>query len=169
MVKKNNTYYKPILNKNTLQNINQFKVRLSSSNQLYTKDSLNYPNRLGFNPNQLKYYHICNIRAVKIIGPQNKEVLSVIIGSLLGDGSANNSSGECVIICYKQNIRHKESITTICQITKDPNYITGFEAGEACFRISICKRKDYKTGWRVIPTFTIELHTKDASNLYQIQ
>ena len=86
--KKNNTYYKTILNKNTLKIVNNFKVRLSSSYHLYKKDSLNFPYRLGLNTNQRKYYHISNIRAVKRIGPHNEEVLSVITRSLLGDGSS---------------------------------------------------------------------------------
>ena len=86
--KKNNTYYKTILNKNTLKTVNNFKVRLSSSYQLYKKDSLNFPYRLGLNTNQRKYYHRSNIRAVIRIGPQNEEVLSVITGSLLGVGSS---------------------------------------------------------------------------------
>ena len=86
--KKNNTYYQTILNKNTLKNINNFKVRLYSSNQLYIKYSLNFPYRLGLNKNQQKYYHISNIRAVNRIGPHNEEIFSVLIGSLLGDGSS---------------------------------------------------------------------------------
>jgi hypothetical protein len=78
---KNNTYYP--LNKNTLKNINKF-VRLYYSNKLNIRDSLNLP--IGFILYQRKYYHISNIRAVIRIGPHNEEVLSVIIGSLLGDG-----------------------------------------------------------------------------------
>jgi hypothetical protein len=113
--KKNNTYYPTILNininknKNTLKNINinKFKVngvngvnrvkrvnrvnrvngaRLYYLNQLNIKDSLNFPNRLVLIKNQRKYYHISNIRAINRIGPQTEDVLSVIIGFLLGDG-----------------------------------------------------------------------------------
>jgi hypothetical protein len=55
------------------------------------------------------------------------------------------------------------------KITMDPYYITGFSYGEACFINSIYRIKDCKTGWWVIPTFTIELHKKDAIILYQIK
>ena len=55
-----------------------------------------------------KYYHISNIRAVNRIGPHNEDVLSVIIGSILGDAHANNRSGEGVRICYRKSIHHKE-------------------------------------------------------------
>jgi len=112
--KKNNTYYQTILNKNRF-NIN---LRLSTSNQLYIKDSLIFPYRLGLIQNLpaslakasegRKYYHISNIRAVNRIGPHNEDVLSVIIGSLLGDAYGNKRSGEGVRICYRQSIRHKE-------------------------------------------------------------
>lgn len=95
------------------------------SYHLYIKDSLNFPYRLGliqvapffktlYPPKagggsyQQKYYHISNIRAVNRIGPHNEDILSVIIGSLLGDAYANKRSGEGVRICYRQSIRHKE-------------------------------------------------------------
>lgn len=112
--KKNNTYYQTILNKNTLKNI--CKVRLSYSNQLNKKESFLFPYRLSLlqnlspsrNPDGKKYYHISNIRSVNRIGPHNEDILSVIIGSLLGDGYANKRSGEGVRICYRQSIRHKE-------------------------------------------------------------
>ncbi len=108
--KKNNMYHQTILNKNTLKNINKFKIRLSSSQKalLNIKDYLIFPYRLSLNQNQRKNYHISNIRAVNRIGPHNEDVVSVIIGSLLGDANANNRSGEGVRICYRQSIRHKE-------------------------------------------------------------
>jgi ubiquinol-cytochrome c reductase cytochrome b subunit len=59
-------------------------------------------------PNGKKYYHISNIRAVNRIGPHNEDIISVIIGSLLGDASANKRSGEGVRMCYRQSIKHKE-------------------------------------------------------------
>ena len=54
-------------------------------------------------------------------------------------------------------------------------YIIEFSDGEACFIISIYKKtkkktkKDCKTGWWVIQTFTIQLPKKDASILYKIK
>jgi hypothetical protein len=51
----------------------------------------------------------------------------------------------------------------------DPYYIIGFSNGEACFKISIYRKKDCKTGWWVIQTFTLELPKKDASILYKIK
>jgi hypothetical protein len=58
--------------------------------------------------NKQRYYHISNIRAKNRIGPHDLEIISVIIGSLLGDAYANNRSGEGVRICYRQSIIHKE-------------------------------------------------------------
>lgn len=50
-------------------------------------DFLNLQNRLGLIKIKRKYYHKSNIRAFKRTGPKNEEVLSIIIGSLLGDAS----------------------------------------------------------------------------------
>jgi len=58
--------------------------------------------------NKQRYYHISNIRSKNRIGPHNFDVLSVIIGSLLGDAFANKRSGEGIRICYRQSIKHKE-------------------------------------------------------------
>ena len=108
--KKNNMYYQTILNKITLTlkliKISS-KVRLPSSNQLKIKNSLFFPYRQGFFQNIYlpvfakgegrKYYHISNIRAVNRIGPHNEDVLSVIIGSLLGDASSLNKTFSTII------------------------------------------------------------------------
>ena len=57
---------------------------------------------------QRMFYHINNIRAINRIGPHNQEVLSVIIGSILGDSYGHKRSGEGVRIFYRQSIIHKE-------------------------------------------------------------
>jgi hypothetical protein len=108
------------------------------SNQLYIKDSLFFSYRLGLNqniPNHAKgkgcsfgskggrkYYHINNIRAVNRIGPHNEDVLSVIIGSLLGDSYANKRSGEGVRLCYRQSVRHKEYLFWLYTFFYDRGY-----------------------------------------------
>ncbi len=37
------------------------------------------------------------------------------------------------------------------------------------FFVSIVKNNNYKSGWRIIPSFTIELSSKDIDLLYKIQ
>lgn len=98
--KKNNLYYHSILNKNRFY----MNIRLCN----YYPGILSNNNSLILFKNQRKYYHISNIRAINRIGPHNEEILSVIIGSILGDAYANKRSGEGVSICYRQSIRHKE-------------------------------------------------------------
>ncbi len=39
----------------------------------------------------------------------------------------------------------------------DPYYIIGFSNGEACLKFPSIEKKDCKTGWWVIQTFTLEL------------
>ena len=58
--------------------------------------------------NQRRFYYISNISAINRIGPHNEDVLSVIIGSILGDAYAIQRTGEGVRICYRQSNIHKE-------------------------------------------------------------
>ncbi len=48
------------------------------------------------------------VRASSRIGPHNQDVLSVIIGSLLGDGYANARTIEGVRFSYRQSEIHKD-------------------------------------------------------------
>ena len=137
--KKNNTYYPTILNKN--------KVRLSSSFQLYKKKIFFLPcvsNSLGLVKNPQKYYHISNIRAVNRIGPHNEDVISVIIGSLLGDGYANKRSGEGVRICYRQSIRHKEYLLWLYTFFYNKGYTSNLQPRQYTRTIQSKKGKVYK-------------------------
>ena len=49
-----------------------------------------------------------NVRGMNRIGPHNKEIIDIIIGSLLGKAYANKRSGEGVRLCYRQSVKHKE-------------------------------------------------------------
>ena len=51
----------------------------------------------------------------------------------------------------------------------NPNFVTGFADGEACFYVRIGKKKNMKIGWIVEPVFTIRLHIKDVFVLNLIQ
>ena len=53
-------------------------------------------------------FHTNNIRAIKRIGPHDCDVISVIVGSLLGAACANRRSGEGVRISFRQSSKHKE-------------------------------------------------------------
>jgi hypothetical protein len=48
------------------------------------------------------------VKAASIIGPHNTEVISVLIGSLLGDCYANKRSVEGTRFCYRQSTVHKD-------------------------------------------------------------
>ena len=47
------------------------------------------------------------VRAASRIGPHNLDVISVIVGSLLGDCYASKRSLEGTRLCYGQSIIHK--------------------------------------------------------------
>jgi hypothetical protein len=59
-------------------------------NNIHILGSIQPINLFNFNiqKNKQRYYHISNIRSKNRIGPQNFDVISVIIGSLLGDASS---------------------------------------------------------------------------------
>lgn len=48
------------------------------------------------------------VRAANRIGPHSEDVISVIVGSLLGDGYANRRFVEGTRLCYRQSIVHKD-------------------------------------------------------------
>lgn len=50
-----------------------------------------------------------------------------------------------------------------------PSYVTGFVDGEGSFSILVLKRATYKTGWNIIPVFTINLNSRDTALLEKIQ
>lgn len=48
------------------------------------------------------------VKAANRIGPHHEDVISVIVGSLLGDGYANKRSVEGTRLCYRQSIIHQD-------------------------------------------------------------
>lgn len=50
-----------------------------------------------------------------------------------------------------------------------PYWVSGFSDAEASFSIRITKDKNRKTGWRVLPIFIIELHSKDIVLLRRLR
>jgi hypothetical protein len=56
----------------------------------------------------ISYFHTNNIRAKNRIGPHNLDVISLIIGSLLGDGHCNKRIIEGCRICFRQSSIHKD-------------------------------------------------------------
>jgi hypothetical protein len=109
---------------------------------------------------QKRSFHT-NVRAINRKCLHTIDILEVIIGSILGKAHANNRTGEVVRICYRQSIRYKEYFSTTCKFSMDPYYIniTGFSEGAACFINTIYIKKYCQTGWRVILTIAIELHS----------
>ena len=67
------------------------------------------------------------------------------------------------LILKKKN----KNFHTSKSIKLNPNYVTGFSDAEAWFHISILKNKNYKTGYQILPVFSIQLHSKDLFLLEQ--
>jgi hypothetical protein len=54
-----------------------------------------------------RYFHVV-VKAKRRIGPHNKDVISVIIGSLLGDSYGSKRYVEGTRFCFRQSIVHEE-------------------------------------------------------------
>lgn len=65
-----------------------------------------------------------NIRADKRIGPHNIDVVSVVFGSLLGDGYANKRTIDGVRICYRQSIKHKKYLDWLYNFFYERGYVS---------------------------------------------
>lgn len=71
-----------------------------------------------------RYYFHTIVRAKNRIGPHNEEIISVLIGLLLGGGYANNRTGEGVRIAIKQSIIHKEYLFLLFKFFQERGYCT---------------------------------------------
>lgn len=66
--------------------------------------------------------------------------------------------------------KNKRSFSTSFSDTPlNPYFVSGFSDGESSFHISFLKNNKYKTGFQILPKFTIQLHIKDISLLKNIQ
>jgi hypothetical protein len=61
----------------------------------------------------------------------------------------------------------KNGFSTKATFTGD--YLSGLSDGEACFHISVLKDKNYKSGFKILPIYTIQLHIKDLKLLEEIK
>jgi LAGLIDADG DNA endonuclease family len=86
---KNTFLYKPLTSKNFLYSTKDNNLNVNISYTLKTK------------------FHT-KVRAGNRIGPHNVDVISVLVGSLLGDGYANSRIIEGTRFCFKQSIVHKD-------------------------------------------------------------
>jgi len=85
-----------------------YRSALRLGNFILIRPFLAYPaHRSGYAKWVEGNYHFCirgfhtnNIKAIKRIGPHNEDVISVIIGSLLVDGSVNKKTINGVRFCY---------------------------------------------------------------------
>ena len=67
-------------------------------------------------------------------------------------------------LSYSSNVGQSKIKATI-----NSWFLTGFVDGEGYFLVLVLKRARYKTGWNIIPVFTISLNSRDAALLEKIQ
>jgi hypothetical protein len=102
-----------ILNKIKYTNNLNIGKKITLINYLAQSRIINFNTELriikhtNFIINSPRHFHT-KVRASKRIGPHNSDILSVIVGSLLGDCYANRRSIEGTRFVYKQSILHKD-------------------------------------------------------------
>ena len=64
-------------------------------------------NKITLNNCQFRTF-LTRMKAASRIGPHNEDVISVLVGSLLGDAYGNHRSVEGTRICYRQSSMNKE-------------------------------------------------------------
>lgn len=95
-----------------------------------------YKNKFNFcykliKKSSLSLFNINNfhtlVKAKNRIGPHDKDVISVIMGSLLGDAHGNKRFVEGTRICYRQSIIHKEYLLWLYQFFNNRGYCSNLE------------------------------------------
>jgi len=88
-----------------------------------------------------RYFHT-KVKASKRIGPHNKDVISVIIGSLLGDCYGNRRSIEGTRFCFRQSIKHQEYLFWLYNFFYARGYCSNLEPRKYTRKLKI-KNKEY--------------------------
>jgi len=95
----------------SIQFLNTYKYLIYGGLKLYilcmNKLSFYYKSIKKSSLFKLNSFHTL-VKAKNRIGPHNKDVISVIIGSLLGDADGSKRFVEGTRICFRQSIVHKE-------------------------------------------------------------
>ena len=91
------------------------------------------------------------VRAINRIGPHNHDVISVIVGSLLGDCYASKRSVEGTRFVYKQSIIHKDYLFWLYNFFNSRGYSSNLEP--------IMYTRKLKRGDQVKEYYGYEFHT----------
>uniref|UniRef100_UPI0022FD3A64 hypothetical protein n=1 Tax=Drechslerella dactyloides TaxID=74499 RepID=UPI0022FD3A64 len=83
-------------------------------------------NNIMYIQSKISNFHT-RVRAANRIGPHNEDVISVIVGSLLGDGYANKRSVEGTRLCYRQSIVHKDYLFWLYEFFYTRGYCSNLE------------------------------------------
>lgn len=75
----------------------------------------------------IKYNFHTLTKSKKRVGPHNEDVISVIIGSLLGDGYANKRYLKGTRLCFRQSIKHKDYLYWLFYFFNERGYCSNLE------------------------------------------
>lgn len=97
-----------------------------NNNGLFNYSLLTLDNNLSLQVNFLRSFHE-RARSINRIGPHNYDVISVIVGLMLGDGYAHLRTGEGVRICLRQGLIHKQYLFSLYKFFLERGYCSKLE------------------------------------------
>jgi hypothetical protein len=106
---------------NKIENASLF-VTFNTQKMLWTKGKKNNT----YCSYTYRYFH-SKVSSKNRIGPHNQDVISVIVGSLLGDGYANSRTIEGVRFCFRQSIIHKDYLFFLYVFFLDRGYCSNLD------------------------------------------
>lgn len=91
----------------------------------YVQNSTNRFSFIGINvPSLFKRTFLVNVKPKSRIGPHNLDVISVLVGSLLGDGHAERLKTGGVKFIFRQQAKHKEYLFYLYEFFNKRGYCT---------------------------------------------
>ena len=95
--------------------------------KLYTLNLDKFNKYKGWEENSFyRYFHVV-VKAKRRIGPHDKDIISVIIGSLLGDSYGSKIYVEGTRFCFRQSIIHKEYLFWLYWFFNSRGYCSNLE------------------------------------------
>lgn len=99
--------------------------------------------------NNLLNHRVCNSNTSKSILPEKPT------------GKLFNFKGKCSFNHSLPKFYSTSALNNVSSNTLNPYFVTGFCDGESTFYLGISKSSARKTGWMIIPSFSIEVYDKD--------
>lgn len=116
-----------------LKKIKEIKLGMNTKRKMTNSSVVEDESTLVNKKSTLNIYNVqkrtfhSGVRAINRIGPHDKEIISIIIGSLLGKALANGRTIEGVRFCFRQSLKHKDYLFWLYQFFLVRGYCSNLE------------------------------------------